>query len=360
MTDGPPDLGEVSYVRLFPWLRLVRAVGSSFEPRRLVLAALGLAVLDAGWSGLADVFPGSPGVAAPRPFNVPIRWETWGEQASGAASIVADPARTLVAPFLSIFDVGRGAFGFLHAFLAVVWAVTVWAIFGGAIARIAAVRAATDEPVTMWAGLRFALAKRQPLIVAPLGPFLGVFPFAAICGLLGLLYRIPGPFGVTLAGALAFVPLALGALMALILGCAAIGWPLMIAAIAVEAEDSFDAMSRGFGYVHQRSGRLLGYVAFAWVLGTFGMALTGFLASLTLQLALWGLGLGAPDQRLLASFQGHPGTDGGPHGFWSAVLAHLAHGWAYSYFWTATTHIYMLVRRDVDGTPYHDVADGPR
>ena len=48
------------------------------------------------------------------------------------------------------------------------------------------------------------------------------------------------------------------------------------------------------------------------------------------------------------------------HAFWFRALALLVHGWLYSYFWTAGTLIYLLLRRGVDGVPWevgHDDTD---
>ena len=31
------------------------------------------------------------------------------------------------------------------------------------------------------------------------------------------------------------------------------------------------------------------------------------------------------------------------------------HGWIYGYFWTSATIIYLILRQDVDGTPWHAI-----
>ena len=33
----------------------------------------------------------------------------------------------------------------------------------------------------------------------------------------------------------------------------------------------------------------------------------------------------------------------------------VAHGWAYSFFWTAAALIYLWLRHDVDGTPWEEI-----
>ena len=55
-----------------------------------------------------------------------------------------------------------------------IWAVAVWGIAGGAIARIAVVQAAVGSRVGLATALRFALGKAASLIGAPLTPMLAV------------------------------------------------------------------------------------------------------------------------------------------------------------------------------------------
>jgi len=187
--------------------------------------------------------------------------------------------------------------------------------------------------------------------------------FAAFCAGFGLLYRIPRGVGQAIAAALWFLPLLAGLMMALILLGLAAGWPLMHATVAAEGEDAPDALSRSYSYVNQRLARYAAHVAAAWAIGTAGLVLAILFARAVLHLADWGVSLGAPDP---APTPDSVGTI--PRG-WSVLVGWLVHGWIYSYFWTAASIIYLILRRDVDGTDWHDVylpeqdadpfADGP-
>jgi hypothetical protein len=44
------------------------------------------------------------------------------------------------------------------------------------------------------------------------------------------------------------------------------------------------------------------------------------------------------------------------HAFWLSLVAFVAHAWIYSYFWTSATIVYLVLRQDVDGTPWHKIA----
>jgi len=341
------------------WVRLAGGIGVATDPRKLSLAAVGLILLMAGWLGLARLFPGDPGFGRSVLVAGPVAGspDGWLNYLAGR---VAEPALSLMGPFLALFATGRGTGSFLHAALAAFWAALVWGIIGGAIARIAVVQLATGERIGVLTALRFAARKGVSLVGSPLSPFVGVALLTLPCAVLGfLLYQIPGPVGAAIAGALAFVPLLIGVVLALVLLGLAAGWPLMIATVAADGEDGFDALSRSYAYVFQRPARYAAYLLVAWAVGVVGYGVVLGFAAAVLHLAEWSLAFGAPDARLHALFAGvGRAGDEAPaalHRAWFGVVAAVVHGWAYAYFWTAAAQIYLLLRRDVDGTPCHDV-----
>ncbi len=325
----------------------------------MILAAVGLALLGAGWELLNWLFnrPGSfvvgvdPEGVSNRVVGLPVAPETlvWA---------MAEPFRIVTAPFIGVFSTARGVPAFVHAVLAAIWGVAVWGILGGAIARIAAVEQATGERVGMVKAVRFAWSNAIGLIGAPLAPMIGIGFFAALCAPLGLLYRIPGPIGTTLAGVFAVLPLLAGLIMAMLVVGLAIGWPLMIATVAVEAEDAFDALSRAYSYVYNRPARYAAYVLISWIVGTIGLLVVVFFAWLVVHMAVWGLSWGGSSDRIVRLFQGDPSEGQIPtsvHAVWLSLVRLLTHGWIYSYFFTSATLIYGLLRHEVDGAPFHDL-----
>ena len=376
MADQPSRLDEQTLERLFSWVRIFRGVGAAIDAKKLILAVLGLLVFQAGWAGLDRLFPRPepivlhPGLAHPpapwaprllQPPDAAFAADRADLQAGlgAAAWRLTEPVRYLVGPFLALFALGNGWTACLHALLAAAWGALVWGIFGGAIARIAVVEAARTERIGLGEAARFARRKWLSLIGTPLCPLLGVAFFTVFCAAWGLLYRLPA-VGPTLAGIFAFFPLLAGLVMTIILISLAIGWPLMHATVAAEGEDGFDALSRSFAYVNQRPLRYASCVALAWAAGILGLIVIDLFARTTVHMAQWALSFGAPGDVLGTLFQGGTAPVApaarAAHAFWLSLVGLVAHGWIYSYFWTSAVIIYLILRQDVDGTPWHVIA----
>jgi hypothetical protein len=359
MAEEPPipPLYEIPYLRLCPWLRLFRAPAAAGDAKKLTLAALGVILIHFGWESLDRIFPESSRMTP----GVMTAWEPIAvEEPSTVFWRIAEPAWLIATPFLAAFDRTVGGWNFLHAVLASLWAIVVWGLIGGAIARVAVVGLIRGERVGVLAALLFARKKVIPLVGSPLMPLLGVAIVCAFVAVFGLIYRIPGPFGPVAAGAIAFLPLLGGLLLTLIVVGLAAGLPLMQASSAVENEDGFDAMSRVYAYVHQRPWHYLAYVGIAAAAGIIGLVFVDLFARLVVHFTAWGLSFGAPGWMVRALYSNGSAIVSPPalavHSFWLGAIGLLVQSWVYSYFWTAATVIYLLIRRDVDGTPWETIA----
>ena len=162
-----------------------------------------------------------------------------------------------------------------------VWFLVVWAIFGGAIARISAIHVARDEVISPLRAMKFSIKAFPSFFSAPLIPLIMVVILGAVVSVIGLLIYLPyaGPIA---AGLLLVIPLLLGIIMMLLtVGCVA-GAALMYPTIAVEGSDAFDAVSRALSHVFTAPWRLLFYAAVAMLYG----AITYFFCALRLRHAL--------------------------------------------------------------------------
>jgi hypothetical protein len=333
---------------------LLRALGIASDGRKLILATIGLLALWAGWLALAHLFAGPrspypPDPNMPRSTMAEALPEFSADGLMEAARQLTEPFRTLAGPVAASFSKGIGAAGWFQLLFMSLWAAVVWGFFGGAIARIAVVQAAIDSRVGLGTALRFALVKSGSLIGGPLTPMLAVAILAGCCALFGLLYRLPSGIGGLLGTIFGFVPLLIGLVMALVLVGLALGWPLMHATIAAENEDAPDALSRSYSYVNQRLGRYATHVVVALAIGSVGLMAVIVFSRLVIALADWGVSLGAPNLDTL----GESAQAG--RLFWDRAVGLLVLAWTYSYFWSAASIIYLILRRDVDGTAWHDV-----
>jgi hypothetical protein len=149
-------------------------------------------------------------------------------------------------------------------------------------------------------------------------------------------------------------------MMALLLGLL-FGWPLMWATISTEGTDSFDALSRSYAYVFHRPLHYLFYAVVAGLLGYLGWLLVSNCAAAVVALTYGAAGWGSGPERMEAIAKGT--VDLGYAGvagavlirFWVGCVKVLAVGFLYSYFWTASTAIYFLLRRNVDATEMDEV-----
>lgn len=348
---------EVHWLRLFPWLRLFRVPGAAADPKSLMLAALGLVATAAGWEALDRAFPASAGLT---PLVFPARKPIGPDSLPSVGWWLSEPLRLVSSPFFTLFDTPAGFGRTAHAALAALWVVVVWGLIGGAIARVAVVKLARGERVGLGEAFDFAARKALPLIGTPLIPLMGVGVVAASLAVFAQLYRLPAPLGPTAAGLLAFLPLLGGLLLTLILIGLMAGWPLMQASVAAEAEDGFDAISRTYAYLHQRPWHYAGYTALAFAVGCVGLVFVDVFARMVVHLTAWGLSLAGPGATVAAYYGGFDGdtlpADLGAHRFWLAVVSTLVRAWVYSAFWTAATAAYLLLRRDVDSTPFDKIA----
>ena len=258
-------------------------------------------------------------------------------------------------------------------------ALAIWALFGGAIYRIAALHAAREEKISAMQALRFSFDKFLSFLTAPLLPMLLVLVLGALVMIGGALISIP----------VAHVVLSLFFFLILIAGLfiafLTIGWffggPLMYPTIAVEGSDSFDAMSRSFSYVLNRPWRSVLYGLVAAVYGTVTYLFVRFFALLALSGArafakagawrggetigpwadqidvLWSPPtfdnlMGSIHWEALGFFEK---ISAGVIGFYVFLLAGLVAAYLISYFASASTVIYLLLRRCVDATDTDDV-----
>lgn len=250
------------------------------------------------------------------------------------------------------------------------WFLLVWAVFGGAICRIAAVHVARDEVISPVRALQFSVRALPSFLAAPLIPLLMVMGLGAAISVMGMVMYIPyaGPM---LGGVLLVIPIILALLMTVLVIGSIAGSSLMYPTIAVEGSDAFDAVSRALSHVFAAPWRLLFYNAVAIVYGTLTyffvrlcafvvLALVHFFYSwfvtgdaASVWLSMWpGVSfdrlIQEPRWQELPAFSGTIGA--GIITFWTSLVIASVGAFVISFYFSASTIIYLLMRRKVDAT----------
>ena len=254
------------------------------------------------------------------------------------------------------------------------WFLLIWAIFGGALARIAAVHVARDEKISVRQALRFSTSKLLSFVFAPVIPLIIMVGAGLLIAVGGLLMYIP-VIGPIVGGALFILALVAGFVITLVGTGTVGGFNLMYSTIAVEGSDSFDAISRSFSYVFARPWRMLFYTVVSLVYGSLCFLFVRFfvyvMLSVTHFFASWFL-VGQPgrywpeiwppvsdqDMAYRINFQALSWSDGLGAFFiaaWVYIVLTLLAAFVVSFYFSSNTIIYYLMRREVDATELDDV-----
>ena len=214
------------------------------------------------------------------------------------------------------------------------WSISLllfWGIWGGPICRVAALEWARGLPPT-FRELSQGLLRR---FLSYLGAL--VIPALLIVGL------IICATGLSWLGALvlpSFLAIGFALFTVVLANLLIIGWPGLIAAINVDADDCFDATSRVFNYGWQQFKYLLFLLVILFLLG-LGVS------------AVWSFFIEQAAQLVANQNPAYQRTLGEP--FWHDFYQVLHWAYPISFFWTSVTAIYFLLRKSEDGVPVHEL-----
>jgi hypothetical protein len=363
----------VDWYRSTPWWRLIsHTLAISWRASHLALCATALLLTQALF-GLSESFflPESNQALTPwvlpeskspamTPWTLdPNRWIEGFQTSNQASSRADDQLATAsrlqwfhLAPdsFLNVWrryvsypfhaldgmTLRKSAF-FLWNTLAII---AVWGFVGGVLAR-RSVQELGMHITSPWIDTLRWVASRWPSILwSVVMPLALVILFCLVPLTLGWISLIPW-IGKPLALGL-MVPVALMALgVGWVAAISLFGFSLSTVSIVTEKQaDAFDGMSRASAYLFQRPATLLLAVLVADWLGHFG----GSIVSIVLN-----TGYNIIAQSFaLASFAPLGFMQSWLDGFFQAIVPLLVTAFGFSFFWTASTAIYLVLRKDVD------------
>lgn len=386
---------------LFP--RIFQAFRISIQPTKLILALCALALIClTGWimdlasqsvvimnpGGATELNAYAGAVLDPHARVMPFA--DTGKRTGVFATLWTFTAECLHAAVRSLFqlDIYEVIRDVVACFVALVWAfrhhavysiiffpvvLAVLSVAGGAICRIAALQFAGAEKPGLREAIRFGLRKFTAFFTAPLTPMFVILAFGATIILLGAWGNIPYVGELTVG---LLLPLAFGA--AVIIAVIAIGIvagsSLMFPTIAYEDSDCFDSISRSFSYVYNKPWRMGLYMVIAFVYGAICYLFVRFFSFLVLWTthAFLQLGFAYKNAKLHAiwpepTFPDLFGAGVASPGnwstgissaliyFWVLVVIGLVVSFVISFYFSASTIIYALMRNRVDLIPLEEV-----
>ncbi len=378
MNERTINLKALNWQEIFPWTMILKTLSIAASPSVIALALLGALLNPIGWLIGETIFFGE----AQR--NNTELMEVASINASAYRSVFDEAARTsgvnilgiefngprlifnqMVRRFGSMFDQSHQGREFYYFAFGNVWSILVWSFIGLAIARIGLVRLTRNEHVGMDDAFWFACNKWATAAGAMAIPLAGVFVLCLPCALAGFMMGFD--FGVILVGLFWIILLMFGLVMALLLLGLAVGWPLMVASVAAESQNSFDAMTRAYAYVFQRPLHYLFYCFIAILFGGFCWMIVSMITNGSIDLAYWAISWGTAlfGAERIEMIQGYTSNsseipkmlDNGTNlmAMWNAFVRTFAVAFIYGLFWLQAAVIYLLLRKDVDETEMDEI-----
>jgi hypothetical protein len=263
---------------------------------------------------------------------------------------------------------------FVYSIIFAAIKLVVICVAGGAICRISALQFALGEKPGITEAVRFSIKKFVSFLAAPLAP-LAISVCLGFCiFLLGLLGNIPYA-GEIIVACFMILALATGVVITIVLIGTVAGFNLMFPALAYDGLDCFDAISRSFNYVYSRPWRMGLYTGLAAIYGAICYMFVRLFAFLLLFVTHFSLGVGlfksgrakfdavwpAPHfGNLSGSALGATSTG---TAWFAAIVIHifvlaivgLIVAFILSFYFSANTIIYALLRNKVDNTSLEEI-----
>ena len=280
------------------------------------------------------------------------------------------------------FDFQRILFNIKICTKSLVWAITyhpayslvffiitfvIIAISGGAICRVAALEIAQNEKAGPVEAIRFALSKLWSLLIAPFIPGLLVLLFGSLIYLGGLFSYIPN-VGDIITALMVPIMLFCGFFITLIIIGAIGGIHLLLPTVAFENTESYGAISRAYNYTYSKPWHLSLYLLIAGAYGTLCYLFVRLFGYILLRTTHYFLSLSntldSTIQRIwpVPSFLDFLPSEtfmvGTIEEKWAYIVIYISvllvvtavAAFVMSFYFSASTVIYTLIRKISDGT----------
>lgn len=232
--------------------------------------------------------------------------------------------------------------------------VIVLGIGGGTLSRLCACEIATGDKLRLNDGVDFAISSWRPLIFSLVLPLLIAIVLCLFLMVGGLILSLP--FLDVIGGLLYPIALLLGFGITFLLIGYAFGFSLLIPAVACENCDAADAQQRAYHYFLTKPLHLIGY-GFVGLVGlAVGFIIASNVGQVLLDITTAAVGMWSENPAFTASHSAgevitlswHIEFASSLVSFWSAIVGYLVAGYVFANFYSASTIVYMLMRRACD------------
>lgn len=300
-------------------------------------------------------------------LNVPdsrVPLEMMGSRITGPREVF----RQFVAPFEHMFSRRFSLRAFLYFAFGALWTLGVWAFVGVAICRISLLRLTRNEFIGMDDAFEFAVAKWPTVVGAILAPLGAIAVVCIPMFLIGLLMGFD--LGLMVTGLLWGFVVAAACLVGVLLFGLMFGWPLMVASVGCESQNSFDAMTRAYAYTFQRPLHYFFYGILGILFGGLCWIIVAALADGIVELSFWMTSWGANvshnriDEIFINPTVNAEGMSAESQsryigrnaiGLWNGLIRSIAAAFLYGLFWCMASSVYLLLRLDVDETEMDEI-----
>ncbi len=380
----PATRGALDWQDTCPWLIIFRALSAACSPTIIIFALIATIVSPMGFWVSEQVFI-DQSIRTSVDYNFaeyqynrspyrgvfPDQATTWS-----GIEVLGHQLRGLDLVYLQhisgptqLIRLDSGWRRFAYYLTGWLWSVGVWSLFATCICRVAVLRLARKELIGIDDAFQFGRRKFFASFTGILIPLFGVLVLMIPLALAGLLMKLD--IGVALVGCLWIFALLVGLLIVMLVFGLLLAWPLIIASVSTEGQDSFDAMSRTFAYSYRRLAHYLWYLIIALAFGGVVWFIATQFTNGVIHFAHWGTSFGA-------EFAGEPAAPTSqiselPEAsgvlllgrnlirFWDAFAQTVGAAFFHGFFWCTTSAIYLLLRKDLDQIDLHEVfvADEP-
>lgn len=259
-----------------------------------------------------------------------------------------------------------------HTWFTVIYGIVfvlVMSVGGGALSRMAACEIAGRQRLRVREAMEFSLVRWPRFFIAPLLPLMLAGGLALVVLVMGVLMTLPV---LDIVGGLLYaLALVLGFIIAFLLLVYAVGFILIVPAMATENCDGADALQRAYAYVISKPLHLLAYAAVSLVALALGYFVVSVFAVTTMNVTAGLYGVLTTNSAMSAAggfsifdlsqpatgeiHAWHSAISGGFIHLWQTLIVSLVWGYVVSLLFSSATCVYLLMRRASDGQDIEEI-----